>query len=129
VARLIDDAHAAVSDASIELIATVKDWLTGDRLGRGVTVVWTVIDVVRETAPTNWAFFHLLARSAGSPPSQDIGRPARRGVNLFLSAMARESSPSSGKSQLTRCASGDIEVETCRKNHLEKLTSTAHEGF
>jgi hypothetical protein len=25
-----------------------------------------VIDVVRETAPTGWAFFHLLAQSRGS---------------------------------------------------------------
>jgi hypothetical protein len=74
---LIDDAHAAVSDASIELIATIKNRLTRDRLSRGVTVVWTVINLVRETAPTNWTFFHLLARSEGSPPSWEIGRPKR----------------------------------------------------
>jgi hypothetical protein len=57
---LVDDTHASMPKSLVQLISTVEDWLSRDRLSCGVTIIRTVVDVIRIAAPTNWAFFHLL---------------------------------------------------------------------
>jgi hypothetical protein len=62
MASLINDAHAAVSDSFLQLIATVKNRLTGNGVSCGITIVGAMVDLIGEAAPANWAFFHLSAR-------------------------------------------------------------------
>jgi hypothetical protein len=80
---LKDDAHPAVTQPPFQLIAAVENRFTEDGLGRRVTVIRAVVDVIGETATTSWTFFHLLARSKGSPPSHLLWRQhAGRGATF-----------------------------------------------
>jgi hypothetical protein len=49
-----------VTEPLLQLIATVEDGFARNRMHRRITVIRTVVDVVRETAPTGWTFFHLV---------------------------------------------------------------------
>ncbi len=64
VPRLKDDAHAALAQSPFQLVAGIEYGFAKQRWRGGIAVLRTVVDFVRETAPTGWTFFHLLARSS-----------------------------------------------------------------
>jgi hypothetical protein len=60
VARLKNDAHAALPETSFEQVTSVKCRITQKRRCSGFTILWTVIDIVRKTPSALWTLFHLL---------------------------------------------------------------------
>jgi hypothetical protein len=97
MARLKDDSHPALSEASLQLVTSIEYGLAKQRWRGGIAVLRTVVDFVWETAPTGWTFFHLLARSekranrilSGSKESEQAHKLLRRGSFLFLPAQTR----------------------------------------
>jgi hypothetical protein len=60
VAGLKHHAHSALTQSPFQLVAGVEYGFAKKRLRCGIAVLRTMVDFVRETAPTGWAFFHLL---------------------------------------------------------------------
>src|SRR5437667_150742 len=54
VPRFVNDAHAALTQAFLELVTAVEDRLTADGRRHLDAVFRTVVDVVRETTATGW---------------------------------------------------------------------------
>jgi hypothetical protein len=69
VTRLKDHTHAAMTEASFQLITSVENRFAGDGERRRIAVIRAMVDVIGKTATTSWTFFHLSARYKGSPPS------------------------------------------------------------
>jgi hypothetical protein len=63
--RLKNNTHASLAQTLLELIASVKYWFPQQRRRGGIAVLRTVVYVIGETAPTGWAFFHLLLYGSG----------------------------------------------------------------
>jgi hypothetical protein len=62
VAGLKHHTHTALSQSSLQLIASIEYGLAQERWRGLIAVLRTVVNFVRETAPTGWTFFHLGAR-------------------------------------------------------------------
>src|SRR5262249_27724630 len=60
VSRLEDDAHAALAETSFEQVARVECRFTQKRRRGLITVLGTVINLIRVAAPTDWTLSHLL---------------------------------------------------------------------
>ena len=56
------DAHSTLAQSPLELIARIEYGLAQQRWRSGIAVLRTMDNLVRETAPTGWTFFHLRAR-------------------------------------------------------------------
>lgn len=67
VTRLKDDAHAALAQPALQLIASIEYGLALERLRSRIAVLRTVVDFVRKTAPAGWTFFHLMKRLESTP--------------------------------------------------------------
>jgi hypothetical protein len=62
VPGLKHNAHSALAQPTLELIARIEYGLAQQRWRGGIAVLRTMDNLVRETAPTGWTFFHLLKR-------------------------------------------------------------------
>ena len=60
VSRLKHDAHAALSETTFEQVAGIERRFTQKGRRSLITVLGTVIYIVRVTAPTGWTLFHLF---------------------------------------------------------------------
>jgi hypothetical protein len=58
VPRLVDNAHAALTQPPLEVIATVEDWLAGNGRSGGHAVIRTKPNFVGKTDATGWTLFH-----------------------------------------------------------------------
>jgi hypothetical protein len=58
VAGLEHNTHSTLPKSFLQLIARIKDRLANQRVGCGIAVLRTVINIVGETTPTGWTFFH-----------------------------------------------------------------------
>jgi hypothetical protein len=60
VARLKNYSHAAVPEASFELITTVQHRLSYDRRRRSHAIVRAMVYLVRKTTPATGTLFHWV---------------------------------------------------------------------
>src|SRR5262245_10897240 len=60
VTSLINHTHAALAQALLELVTSIKNRLAANRSGRFCRVVRAVNDVIGETGTTGWTFFHPM---------------------------------------------------------------------
>src|SRR2546430_11777259 len=60
-----DDAHAALAQPALELIAAIEDWLASDRVRGGHAIVRAIRHVVGETVTAGWALSHALGPFLG----------------------------------------------------------------
>ena len=123
---LIDDTHPAMSNPFVQLITTVEDRLSGNRLGSGIAIIGAMVDVIRIAAPTNWAFFHLLVRSKGRRIRDPQGC-----LRLDLSRyLRRQESRSTYRGDSSDAASlRQYRVRKSRWTAIEKLTLAALRDF
>ncbi|MBA2732709.1 MAG: hypothetical protein H0U54_07435, partial [Acidobacteria bacterium] len=80
--------------------------LTRNGVSRGVTIVRAMVDLIGETAPANWTFFHLSVRVLWQPfipeARRKCGSRQRKIQSLNILLTAKESHPSSGSLVLAR---------------------------
>src|SRR5687767_7119675 len=58
VPSLKNNAHAPLTESFLQLVARVEDGLAHQRVSSHVAVLRTVVNIVWETTPTGWTFFH-----------------------------------------------------------------------
>jgi hypothetical protein len=57
---LKNDAHAALAQASFQLVPAVEHRFAGDRVNRALAIIRTMVYLVCETAPAGWTFSHSV---------------------------------------------------------------------
>ena len=60
VARLEDDAHAALAQTPFQFIAAIQDWLAHDRGCGQSTIIRAIRNVVGKAGATGWTLFHSV---------------------------------------------------------------------
>ena len=58
MSSLKDDAHASLPETTLEQVAGIECWVTQKRLRSFITILRTVIRLIRITAPTGRTLFH-----------------------------------------------------------------------